>query len=288
MPLIMSTTGDLIKWATSEIAEVSESPRLDSELLLAAVISSSRINLHAHPECKVSGEQDEIFREFIARRKQRESVASITGRKEFFGLEFAVNSRVLVPRPETEQLVELALGYCRKHRSRPLQILDLGTGSGCISVALAYVLMQEGIINFQITAVDISKEALIVAQKNAATHTVFEKIEFIKSNWFSSLEKEKTYDLILSNPPYIAEGKKEELPDISHEPEGALFSGKDGFRDIALILNSLPDYLAKESSFFCEIDSALVPLIEHFYKSSLKPYRIHKDLAGKDRVLEVG
>jgi len=282
----MNTIKELVTWSTSELGAVSNSPRLDSEILLSEVVGRSRVILHAHPELEVLPDQEEKFRSFVARRKNRESVAGIIGKKEFFGLEFFVNSHVLIPRPETELLVELALKYCRSHQEKHLEILDLGTGSGCISVALAHSLAKEN-FSFQITSVDLSLEALQVARSNAERHRVLDRINFIESNWFSALPRGHSYNLILSNPPYIAEGKRSELPDISHEPEMALFSGEDGFRDLELILKTLPEYLPQDGMFLCEIDSSLVSYVDNLFKGTASNYKFHKDMAGMERVLEL-
>jgi release factor glutamine methyltransferase len=196
----------------------------DAELLLLHVLQISRTTLIAHPGRELTPSQRADYETTIARRLHHEPIQYITGQQEFYGLALNVTPAVLIPRPETEHLVEAVLKLLPANR--PLKIADIGTGSGAIAIALAIHLPQA-----KITALDISTEALAVATTNARRHNVASRIQFLQSDLLADLNHEAgTFDAIVSNPPYIPSTDRTTLhPQVrDHEPPTALFAGEDG------------------------------------------------------------
>jgi release factor glutamine methyltransferase len=196
----------------------------DAELLLLHVLQISRTTLIAHPGRELTPSQRADYETTIARRLHHEPIQYITGQQEFYGLALNVTPAVLIPRPETEHLVEAVLKLLPANR--PLKIADIGTGSGAIAIALAIHLPQA-----EITALDISTEALAVAATNARRHNVASRIQFLRSDLLTDLNHEAgTFDAIVSNPPYIPSTDRTTLhPQVrDHEPPTALFAGEDG------------------------------------------------------------
>jgi release factor glutamine methyltransferase len=202
---------------------LAETPARDAELLLLHLLGASRATLFAHPDHELSYPDQLRYETTIARRLNYEPIQYITGEQEFYGLALHVTPAVLIPRPETEHLVEAVLE--RLPEDQPLHILDVGTGSGAIAIALAIHLPQS-----HLTAVDLSPAALSIAQTNAQQHHVAERIRFLESDLLSSLPSEK-FDAIVSNPPYIPEADRPTLhPQVrDHEPAQALFAANNGF-----------------------------------------------------------
>ncbi len=204
-----------------------ESPRLQAELLLAHLLKLPRMKLYLNFERALSDAETDTFRELVKRRAQREPLQHITGSTSFCGLEIAVNRHVLVPRPETELLAELGwqrLGELRTP-SESTTALDFGTGSGCIAIALAVKCPSAKIVGL-----DISPEALAIAKQNAEANKAADRIEFLQADGFANLSKETSFDLIISNPPYIPSAEIETLdPEVrDFDPRGALDGGTDG------------------------------------------------------------
>jgi release factor glutamine methyltransferase len=196
----------------------------DAELLLLHALQMSRVTLLAHPDHELTPDQKILYENTIERRLHHEPIQYITGEQEFYGLTLSVTPAVLVPRPETEHLVEAVLKLLPV--DRPQKIADIGTGSGAIAIALATHLPLA-----EITALDISTEALAVATSNAREHNVADRIRFIQSDLLSSLSHEAaTFDAIVSNPPYVPETDRETLhPQVrDYEPSTALFAGESG------------------------------------------------------------
>jgi release factor glutamine methyltransferase len=196
----------------------------DAELLLLHTLQISRATLLAYPDRELIAEQHAVYRAKIARRSQHEPVQYITGEQEFYGLLLDVTPAVLIPRPETEHLVEAVLAHLPK--DIVLQIADIGTGSGAIAIALAVHLPQA-----EITALDLSSEALAVAAANARKHSVANRVHMIQSDLLSAVNQSgQSFDSIVSNPPYIPESDRASLhPQVrDHEPAAALFAGPDG------------------------------------------------------------
>jgi len=194
--------------------------RRDAELLLMHAIGRDRAYLLTHPEAQLTSEQAAVYEEWLARRERHEPIQYIIGEQEFFGLRLRVTPDVLIPRPETEHLVEAALE--RMERNAPLRIADIGTGSGAIAVALAHALPMA-----HLTALDISPAALAVARSNAETHSVSGHIRFCESDLLEAVAGE-SFDMIVSNPPYVAENEILEPQVRDYEPTSALFAGATG------------------------------------------------------------
>ncbi len=212
-----------------EIQGIS-SPLLDAEVLMSAAINRPREFLYAHPEYELRNEEVIRYNAFVRRRAAREPVAYITGKKEFYGLDFFVDDRVLIPRPETEEIVENALAILQKS-SGQCAVIDVGTGSGCIIIAIA----KASIIDHKYAAVDISIEALDVARKNANQHGVQNKIAFFHGNLIEPIlnSPQKKFDAIIiaANLPYITQAQYKTLePEIvGYEPSSALLTPTDDY-----------------------------------------------------------
>lgn len=270
-------------------ARLSASPsaRLDAELLLAHALGVSRVRLIAHSSERIPPDVDRIFDAFLQRRAAHEPVAYIIGLKEFFGRDFAVNRHVLVPRPDTELVVETALQLIETVNSSEPHILDLGTGSGCIAISIALALAEGG-RSFRLHAVDRSSEALEVARKNATIHGISEKITFHCGSWFQPIDA-RVFDLIVSNPPYVAERSLDTSPELAHEPSEALYSGVDGLDAVRYLLRESPRYLAPEGYLLIEIGAnqgtALIGPQTEVDWSPFSSREILLDLAGLPRMV---
>jgi release factor glutamine methyltransferase len=250
------TSKSFLKWSAERLAQAGiDSPRLESEVLLAKGLRSSREDLYRDPDRELGEEEVVLSKSFVERRFLREPVAYILGRREFWGLEFQVTPDVLVPRWETEILIERFLEWARTEPFiEPLQILDLGTGSGNIAIAVAKELPDS-----QVTAVDISPPALDIAQANAWVHEVAGRIRFMEGDMFAC-DFHASFHAILSNPPYIEEGLKDSLmPDVkNYEPEQALYGGRDGLSCYKRILPEAWRHLKENGVLFLEIGNGQV------------------------------
>jgi release factor glutamine methyltransferase len=234
----------------------------EAELLFSQLLGCDRASLYLNRGITLPRDKSDEVSAVLKRRIDGEPLQYILGNTEFFGLEFKVNKVVLIPRPETEMLVELAEKYLRK-LSYPY-ILDLGTGSGCIAVSLARLLFRS-----RIDASDISQEALNIAGENAALHKV--GVNFIKSDLFSSRKiKLRHYDLIVSNPPYVPAARIKQLQvEISYEPKEALDGGRDGLDFYRRIIQESWLYLKKKGLLIMEMGFKQDKKIENiFYKSA--------------------
>lgn len=215
---------ELLKWTRDHFeAKGIDTPRLDAELLLAHALGCDRLRLYVEFEKPVTPEERASFRTLVRRRaEERVPVAYLTGVREFWSLPLAVTPDVLIPRPDTETLVDAVLGRL-PDRSAELAILDLGTGSGAIALALARELPRAAI-----TASDLSTAALAVARKNAEALGLADRVRFVAGDGFAPLAGER-FDAIVSNPPYVAEAEAASLaPELRHEPALALFAPGDG------------------------------------------------------------
>jgi release factor glutamine methyltransferase len=251
---------------------------LDAELLLAHVLGKTRTFLKAHPEQIPAPEQAQRFNELLERRVAGEPIAYIVGSRDFWTLTLAVNPSVLVPRPETELLVERALALGPEGSAA---IADLGTGSGAIALALASERPR-----WKVTAVDISAAALNTARANA-TSLELNSVEFLEGAWFAPLTNRR-FHLIASNPPYVSESDAA-LKDaaLQHEPQIALASGPDGLDAIREIVLAAPDYLERHGWLLLEHGSDQAAAVAHeLVGRGFGHVRSHRDLAGHWRLTE--
>jgi len=211
----------------------TDNPRLEAELLLGHVLNCDRVKLMTWPENRVSETQATVYQALLKRRTQHEPLAYLIGRKEFWSMPFKVTQSVLVPRPETERLVETVLAQLP---NEPLSLLELGTGSGAIACALAHERPL-----WKIVATDISFDALTLAKENAKALNL-PNIEFIHSNWFEGIPLQ-SFAAIISNPPYLSADDPHLKEDLLHEPHNALVSGVSGLEAYEAIIAKSNDYL---------------------------------------------
>lgn len=222
----------------------SPTERLDLELLLAAALNKPTSYLHTWPEKLVDQQELTLFNEYLQKRLQGEPIAYILGEQGFWSLDLQVGKQTLIPRPDTELLVETCLNHTPK--DKVLHILDLGTGTGAIVLAIA----SERPLA-QVVGVDFIEEAILLAEKNRARLRLT-NVEFMQSNWFSHLIDQQ-FNIIVSNPPYIANDDPHLVEgDVRFEPKSALISGKDGLDDIRKIIQQAPDYLLENGWLFFE------------------------------------
>jgi release factor glutamine methyltransferase len=255
-----------------------DSPRLDAEVLLAHALGVARSGLYARLRDAVSTDAGARFDALLARRLRREPVAYLTGVQEFWSLPFAVTPAVLIPRPETELLVDLAVAALRT--AGPASILDVGTGCGCIAVALARELPTASL-----TAVDLSPEALAVARRNAAAHGLAERISFGASDVFAGLARDATFDCIISNPPYLAAGDAA-APELAFEPRAALLAGADGLDVIRRLISGAAARLRPGGRLVMEIGQGQAAVVVGLAAAAgLVEARVVPDLAGIPRAL---
>jgi release factor glutamine methyltransferase len=263
-----------------------ENHRLDAEVLLRHVLNMEKEQLYVNGDAPISAGQEAMFRDLLLRRSRREPVAYITGHKEFWSLDFFVTPAVLVPRPETELLVEVALQYVTQLASgSPLKVLDVGAGCGAISVCLA---KEQAAM--EIVAVDISALALDVARVNAGRHGVVDRIRFLAGDLFAPVEPlPETFDLIVSNPPYIRTGELSMLaPEIREwEPTIALDGGPDGLDTYRRMIEEGHSYLTTGGSIVLEIGANMASAVADLFSRSgcYGPASVYQDYAGKDRVI---
>lgn len=226
---------ELLAHATRRLIEISASPRLDAEILLAAALEQPRSYLHAWPERTPTLEQAARFAAWLDRRRAGEPVAYILGRREFWSLDLEVTPDTLIPRPETELLVELALA--RLPMDRPVTVADLGTGSGAIALVLAVERPMARIV-----AIDRSPAALVVARRNAQRLEI-RNVEFREGDWCAPLDNER-FDLIVANPPYVAAADPRwRQGELRFEPPAALVAGDDGLSALRAIVAQAPNHL---------------------------------------------
>ena len=211
-------------------------PLNEARMLLTAVLQTTDVWLLAHDDAVLNTEQQLAFATCIERRVAGEPIAYLLGRREFYGREFSVSAAVLIPRPETEMLVDIAKTSVGAGNTPPSSVLDLGTGSGCIAISVALECTCASV-----TAIDASTDALKIAIENAKQLNV--DVEFIHSDWFSALENRR-FHIILSNPPYIADGDSHLAQgDLRFEPAQALSCGDDGLSALGKIIGTAPNYL---------------------------------------------
>ena len=255
-------------------------PRLEAASLVDLTLQRGRTFLTAHPEYELTSDEVARFTEYLTRREGREPLQYIRGTQEFYGLEFDVTPDVLIPRPETEGLVEAALEYAG--RIKLPRILDIGVGSGCIAVTMLHEI--EGATG---VAVDVSKNAIEVAKRNAAKHGVIDRLEFVLSDVYAALPPER-FDVIVSNPPYVSSPDIPSLPkELAFEPRNALTDDNDGLSVIRRIAAGAPEYLRQGGSIFIEIGLGQADEARDLFASDLwESVDLLPDLQGIPRVVQ--
>ncbi|ABV38062.1 modification methylase, HemK family [Shewanella sediminis HAW-EB3] len=245
------TLVEALEWASSQLHKISDTPKLDAEVILLHIIHQQRGYLYTWPDERLTSDQVTAFGEMVARRLLGTPIAHIVGEREFWSLPFMVNPTTLIPRPDTEILVETALNLPLADSAR---VLDLGTGTGAIALSLAYEKPE-----WQITAVDKIIEAVALAKANRA-HLKLPQVEIVQSDWFDSVAC-YDFNLIVSNPPYIDETDEHlSQGDVRFEPQSALTAGEEGFADLYHIASCARDYLAPGGYL----------LLEHGYQQAIQ------------------
>lgn len=275
----MFTVLEIIKKTTDFLAGKGvESPRLNAELLIGHALERKRMQLYLEFERPLSEPELERIRPLVRRRAQREPLQYIVGETEFGGLRLAVDRRALIPRPETELLVE---HVCRlRGAGAPGRILDLGTGSGAIALALAAAFPAAVVV-----AVDRSRDALALARENATRTGLADRVSWLESDWFAAVPVEP-YDVIVANPPYLtAEETAEAEPEVREfEPRAALVAAGEGTADLARIIAAAPAYLAAGGLLALETGIAQhARLRELVAAAGLTGFESHRDLTERDR-----
>lgn len=267
---------DALKHARQQL-HASESAQLDSELLLCEVLNCERSHLYAYPEKELTTHHIESLNQFIALRAEGHPIAHITKQREFWSLLLHVDEHTLIPRPETEILVDAALKLIPKDSEKA--VLDLGTGSGAIAIAIASERPFAKII-----ATDNSDKALYIAKQNAEKHTI-NNIHFINADWFN-MENKQSYDVIVSNPPYICSDDTHlEQGDVRFEPLSALASGKDGLNDLRSIIHEAKNHLNKQGWLLVEHGYNQAKQVEQlFNENNFNSVTTIKDYSDNDRV----
>jgi release factor glutamine methyltransferase len=293
----MATVRELLDAGVARLrASGSESARLDAELLLARAIGADRTAVLAHPDATVGDGPAETFEADLRRREAGEPVAYIRGFKEFYGIALAVDRRVVIPRPETERLVELAeaevadrlVSAPRAAGSHALRVVDVGTGSGAVAIALAVALRRRRMLgDVEIVATDASPDALAVAQLNAVGHGVADHVRFVEADLLTPVV-ERPYDVLVANLPYVPSPDVDRLPiAASFEPREALDGGPDGLAVIRRLIDRLPEAINDGGIALIEIGSDEAEAAVEAIRSAIPAWTssVELDLAGRPRVV---
>ncbi len=277
----MITLGEALKNISEALLEVSDSPNLDALTLLADRIGEPRAWILAHPEAMLAESTKQLIQSDIAQLKNGMPLPYVVGHWEFYGLDFTVNQNTLIPRPETELLVEHALSWIDHHPDRRW-VADVGTGSGCIAITLAKIQPSLSLI-----ALDLSFLALKVARENAFRHNVSNQVNFIQSNLLDPLVQ--PFDIICANLPYIPSDLLPSLEVAKKEPKLALNGGQDGFDVISRFLGGASEKIAPGGCVLFEIEQSQCPQVQKIAQQlfPLAEITVHKDLAGLDRLISI-
>jgi release factor glutamine methyltransferase len=292
MQLGMTDIRTALKQGIAQLREADvPSFTLATELLLLHTLGRDRTWLYAHPKDLLSESQAQQLHTLLARRARGEPTQHLTGKQEFWGLEFEVTPDVLIPRPETEHVIEVTLdrlavreiraGRKRTLTGETLRIIDVGTGSGCVAIALAKELPD-----VSITATDVSAAALAVARRNATRHAVLERISFLEMNLVAGLAG--IYDLIVSNPPYIGRKEKDTLMREvrDYEPELALYGGEEGYELYTDLIAQSAQTIRPGGILVLELGHNTLPAVEPLLEPPLwTNVGVTNDLAGIPRVI---
>lgn len=252
---------------------------LDAILLLQQATSFTKEQIIFDPDFLLDENQLNIFLKLIERRSQKEPVSHIIGKREFYGLDFAVTSKTLDPRPDSESLIELVL----QNFSGKINILEIGVGSGCLIITLLKNLQEA-----QGKGIDISNDALEICHKNAKNHQIENRLQLLRSNLFAEISDQEKFDLIISNPPYIKSQDIENLQDEvkNFEPRLALDGGESGLEFYEKIANEVAGFLAPKGSVILEIGfGQKQDVVDIFVVKGFKLQAVKLDLSGIDRVL---
>ena len=277
----------LLSEITDRLRSLSDTPALDASVLLAHIMDRPRTWVMAHPEAELTSEQQDDLNDSLERLERGESFPYVLGHWEFFGMELDITPDVLIPRPETEMLVERAIAWLQESPVRRT-LADVGTGSGAIAIAIA-VNVPDAVI----LATDLSDQVLKIAKKNAQKLGVDQRIEFVQCDLLPPrpdlFTTEQHLDLICANLPYIPTGTLRSLPIYGREPTLALDGGEDGLKLIRRLLTVGPEWLAPNGMMLLEIEStrglqALNLACDLFSEATI---HLHQDLAGQDRLLEI-
>ncbi len=260
-----------------------DSPRLQAELLLAHLLAVPRLRLYLDFDRPLTDELTAQLRELVKRRGQREPLQHLVGSTSFCGLEIVVNRDVLIPRPETELLAELAWTHLKSLAGANPAVLDFGTGSGCLAIAVAVKCPSA-----RVTAVDLSTAALAVARQNATRHGVADRIAFVEGDGAEVLRRGSGFDLVVANPPYIPAGDLAGLqPEVrDHDPRLALVGGADGLDVIRSLAAAAPIGLRAGGRLMMEFGDGQAAAVGGLFASpGWCEQAVHKDLAGTQRIL---
>lgn len=277
------TVRRILEWTVPHLkSHGSESARLDAEILLAHARGCPRIQLYTNYDEPLTDTQRATMRDLVKRRAAAEPVAYLVGHREFFGLDFQVTKDVLIPRPDTETLIVEAIESLKSQTAA--RVLDVGTGSGCIAITLAV-----NCPNVSITAIDLSPAALDIARANADKHNVGDQIRWLTGDLLAPLTAGEQFDLIASNPPYIASAEIETLSaDVRlHEPRSALDGGSDGLDVIHRLIADAPRHLVSQGKLLIEISGEQADAVTQLLTANghYDDIAVLKDLAKQPRVV---
>jgi release factor glutamine methyltransferase len=278
------TISKTLDWTTQYFKKFNiEWPHLEAEILLAHALDLKRIGLYTNYERILTTEDLSGFKKLIQRRSKHEPIAYITGNQPFMSLDFYVDRSVLIPRPETEKLVEVVIDLVKSRTAprTPFLAADIGTGSGAIAVSLAKYLSD-----IKVIGIDSSSDAIKIAQKNAERHKVNDRCQFIAGDMLDPLETTNKFDLILSNPPYIPTADIDTLqPDVKdYEPKEALDGGENGLLYIKKLIQESPKYLKEDGHLIFEFGIKQADNIMELTKDNFEETKIIKDSSGVERL----
>lgn len=295
----MDSIKDILIKYRSQLFKITSTPKLDVEVILAFVIKKPKEFIYTHPEYKLNQKQLTRFNNFINRRLKREPIAYIIGKKEFFGLNFKVGKNTLIPRPETEQLVDTAIKEIQKTKKQKIILIDVGTGSGCVPISIIKNLPKNIKRSIQTYATDISSKALIIAKKNAQLHNVEKKIKFMQSdllncflqNIWANWLMQNSNIIITANLPYVSNSEYKKLSvDIkNYEPKNAIIAGSDGLKYYRRLFVQLQQIKSQAITLIIEIDfisisqSKMAKTIKRFLPDAC--LEIKRDFSGHERVM---
>ena len=278
-----STVQSALAMSRSALCKHSETPNLDGQLLLGQVLGRPRSWLLAHPENVLEERHGTQFMDMLDRCARGEALPHVLGWWEFYGRRFHLDTSVLIPRPETELMVDAALEVLRP-QSRPLTVVDVGTGSGCVAVTLA-----REIPGLRVYATDLSLDALRLAKKNVFTHAVDRTVHLVCTDLVSSILPPEGFDLVCANLPYIPQDEIDRLLVSKREPRLALDGGKDGLQVVRRLLQNLPAILSEQGRAILEIGSGQADSVLQDVAELLPRHRacVRMDYAGHHRLLVI-